>query len=233
MSNITPPKITKDLNEQLQFEEKFHFSKNAALIIVDIQNDFLPSGSLAVSGGDEIIPKINFLQNHFELVVATQDWHPANHKSFASAHPAKKEFDNIELNGLSQVLWPDHCIQGTKGAEFSTELNSLKIEAVFRKGMDPDIDSYSGFYDNGRLKNTGMAGYLKDREIESIYICGIAADFCVYYTAIDGIDLGFDVFIIEDATRAIDFKDYENKMSNFKEKGGKLIRNSDTKNPFL
>lgn len=228
MSNINPPKIIKKLNEQFNFEKKPYFSnQKEALIIVDIQNDFLPGGSLAVSGGNEIIPIINSLQNRFDLVIATQDWHPENHKSFASAHLGKKEYDVIKLNGLSQVLWPDHCIQGTEGAAFSAELNDKKIEAIFRKGMDPEIDSYSGFYDNGRRKNTGMAGYLRDRGIKTIYICGIAADFCVYYTAIDGLDLGFEVFIIEDASRAINKEGYEIAMEDFKKKKGFLINHLD------
>jgi nicotinamidase/pyrazinamidase len=224
MSNIIPPKITKQLNEEFNFEKDFYFADpTKALIIVDMQNDFLPGGSLAVSGGDEIIPLINSLQKQFDLVVATQDWHPADHKSFASSHSEKKEYEVIDLDGLSQVLWPDHCVQGTKGAAFSSELNDLKIEAIFRKGMDREIDSYSGFYDNGRRKNTGMAGYLKDRGIKTIYICGIAADFCVYYTAIDGIDLGFEVYIIEDAVRAIDSKGYQRAMKDFEERGGKRV----------
>jgi nicotinamidase/pyrazinamidase len=224
MSNIIPPKITKQLNEEFNFEKDFYFADpTKALIIVDMQNDFLPGGSLAVSGGDEIIPLINSLQKQFDLVVATQDWHPADHKSFASSHSEKKEYEVIDLDGLSQVLWPDHCVQGTKGAAFSSELNDLKIEAIFRKGMDREIDSYSGFYDNGRRKNTGMAGYLKDRGIKTIYICGIAADFCVYYTAIDGIDLGFEVYIIEDAVRAIDSKGYQTAMKDFEERGGKRV----------
>jgi nicotinamidase/pyrazinamidase len=224
MSNIIPPKITKQFNEEFNFEKDFYFADpTKALIIVDMQNDFLPGGSLAVSGGDEIIPLINSLQKQFDLVVATQDWHPADHKSFASSHPEKKEYEVIDLDGLSQVLWPDHCVQGTEGAAFSNKLNDLKIEAIFRKGMDPEIDSYSGFYDNGRKKNTGMAGYLKDRGIKTIYICGIAADFCVYYTAIDGIDLGFEVYIIEDAVRAIDSKKYQRAMKDFEERGGKRV----------
>jgi nicotinamidase/pyrazinamidase len=228
MSNINPPKIVKKLNEEFDLEKKFYLTNpTEALIVVDIQNDFLPGGSLAVSGGDEIIPIINSLQNRFELIVATQDWHPSDHKSFASSHSGRQEYEIIELNGLKQVLWPDHCVQETKGAAFSTALNSKKIEAIFRKGMDPDIDSYSGFYDNGRRKKTGMGGYLKDRGIKTIYICGIAADFCVYYTAIDGLDLGFEAFIIEDASRAINIDGYKIAMEDFKKKNGKLIMSTD------
>src|SRR5690554_1368504 len=142
MSNINPPKIIKKLNEKFNFEETPYFNNpEEALIIVDIQNDFLPGGSLAVAGGDEIIPIINSIQKKFDLVVATQDWHPFNHRSFASSYSKKKEYDIIDLNGLPQVLWPDHCVQGTKGAAFSKELSDSKIEAIFRKGMDPEIDS--------------------------------------------------------------------------------------------
>ena len=228
MSNINPPKIVKQLNEEFDFDKASYFPHpEKALIIVDIQNDFLPGGSLAVSGGDEIIPTINSLQKRFDLVVATQDWHPEKHKSFASVHTGRQEYDIIDLNGRPQVLWPDHCVQGTKGAAFSKELNEKRIEAIFRKGMDPEIDSYSGFYDNDRKKNTGMAGYLKDRGIKTIYICGIAADFCVYYTALDGLDLGFEVIIIEDASRAIDREGYKVAMKDFIEKSGKLINHTD------
>ena len=228
MSNITPPNIIKKLNEEFNFDKEYYFSDpKAALIIVDIQNDFLPGGTLAVDGGDEIIPTINSLQKYFSLVVATQDWHPENHKSFASNHPDQKEYDVIDLNGHDQVLWPDHCIQATRGAAFSDQLNDQKIEAIFRKGMDWEIDSYSGFYDNGRKKNTGMAGYLKDRGISKLYICGLAADFCVYYTAIDGIDLGFEVFILEDVVRAINPDRYKTAMDDFSKKGGKIIHSKE------
>jgi nicotinamidase/pyrazinamidase len=195
-----------------------------ALIIVDVQNDFLPGGALAVKDGDTIIPVINKIQKKFDLVAATQDWHPADHKSFASAHPGKKVFEEIILDGLPQVLWPDHCVQQTDGAEFSSRLNTQKIEAIFRKGMDKNIDSYSGFFDNGKKKSTGMAAYLKGREISSIYVCGLAADYCVYFTAFDGLELGFDSTIIIDATRAIDEQNLKKNLENFKLKGGKEIR---------
>lgn len=194
-----------------------------ALIVVDVQNDFLPGGALAVPGGNEIIPIINRLQPAFDLVVATQDWHPADHKSFASAHPAKKPFDVIDLNGLSQVLWPDHCVQETAGANFASALEGKRIEAIFKKGMDREIDSYSGFFDNGKRKATGMAGYLKDRGVQSVTICGLAGDFCVYYTAQDALDLGFEASIIAEATRAIDANGFKKAMEIFKEKNGILI----------
>jgi nicotinamidase/pyrazinamidase len=194
-----------------------------ALIIVDVQNDFLPGGALPVKDGDTIIPVINDLQNKFDLVVATQDWHPADHKSFASSHPGKKVFEEIILDGLPQVLWPDHCVQQTFGAEFSTALDTKKIEAIFRKGMDKNIDSYSGFFDNGKKKSTGMADYLKGRGTTSIYVCGLAADYCVYFTALDGLELGFQSTIITDATKAIDENNFKKVLQNFKSKEGKEI----------
>ena len=195
-----------------------------ALIIVDVQNDFLPGGALAVKNGDAVIPVINALQGHFDLVVATQDWHPADHKSFASSHPDKKVFEEIMLDGLLQVLWPDHCVQETNGAEFSSLLNTKKIEAIFRKGMDKNIDSYSGLFDNGKKKATGMNDYLKGRGITSIYVCGLATDYCVYFTALDGLEMGFQSTIISDATRAIDEQNFKQLLEIFKSKGGKEIK---------
>jgi nicotinamidase/pyrazinamidase len=198
-----------------------------ALIIVDIQNDFLPGGALSVKNGDAVIPVINKLQNQFDLVVATQDWHPADHKSFASMHPGKKIFDEIILDGLPQVLWPDHCVQETRGAEFSSLLDTKKIEAIFRKGMDPNIDSYSGFFDNGKKKATGMGAYLKGRGITQIFVTGLAADYCVNFTALDGLELGFESTIITDATFPIDEENFKKRMIEFTSRGGKLINSGD------
>lgn len=197
-----------------------------ALIIVDIQNDFLPGGALGVNEGDVVIPLINDLQKKFELVVATQDWHPRDHKSFASTHPGKKVFDEIMLDGLPQILWPDHCVQATPGAELSPLLNTRKIEAIFRKGMNKNIDSYSGFFDNGKKKATGMGGYLKGRGVSDIYITGLAGDFCVNFTALDGLQLGFGSTIITDATRAINAENFRKTMNEFTSIGGKVIGSS-------
>ncbi len=194
-----------------------------ALIIVDIQNDFLPRGALPVQNGEVVIPVINKLQNDFELVVATQDWHPADHKSFASMHVGKKIFDEILLDGRSQVLWPEHCIQETYGAEFSSQLNTKKIEAIFRKGMDKNIDSYSGFFDNGKKKATGLGDYLKGRGVTAIYVAGLAGDYCVNFTALDGLELGFDPTIIIDATLPIDKANFKKTMKIFTAKGGKIM----------
>jgi len=179
-----------------------------ALMLIDIQNDFVPGGSLEDPGGDEIIPVVNNLQEKFDLVVATQDWHPQNHMSFASNHKGKEPFEMIELGGMDQILWPDHCVQDSKGAEFHPELNTTKIETIFRKGMDSEIDSYSGFYDNGHKKSTGLAGYLREKGATELYFCGLAADVCVYYSIKDALKEGFSATLIEDATRALDNKKF-------------------------
>lgn len=192
------------------------------LLIVDVQNDFIPGGKLPVPDGDRIVEVINRIQCDFSLVAATQDWHPPGHKSFASSHAGKKEFEMISLNGIDQILWPDHCVQNTKGAEFHDSLDSGKIEVIFRKGMDPEIDSYSGFFDNGRLKIIGLGGYLRDRSVTAVTICGLAADFCVYYSALDALELGFKTTILDSAVRAIDQASYEDKKRVFIEKGGIL-----------
>ena len=195
-----------------------------ALILIDIQNDFLPGGALAVAAGDAIIPVCNAVQQHFELVVATQDWHPAGHKSFASSHNGKALFQTIDLNGLEQVLWPDHCVQGTPGADFSPLLEANKIETIFRKGTVPEIVSYCGFYDNGHRKSTGLAHYLKGKGITEVYVAGLAADYCVYFTAKDALAEGFETYIIEDATRAIRTEGFEAAKKDFVQKGGRLIQ---------
>ena len=195
-----------------------------ALIIVDVQYDFLPGGALAVNEGDAVIPVINNLQKKFDLVVATHDWHPPNHKSFASQHADKNIFEEITLNGLPQVLWPDHCIVETAGARFAAGLEGKNIEAIFRKGMETEIDSYSGFFDNGKKKATGLDAFLKGRGVSSIFVAGLAADYCVYFTALDGLELGFQSTIITDATRAINPDDFANKLQDFKSRGGKETR---------
>lgn len=198
-----------------------------ALLLIDIQNDFLPGGSLAVPDGDQIIPIVNALQESFDLVVATQDWHPQSHKSFASNHQGKKIFEQIELNGLPQVLWPDHCVQGTGGADFSKGINWDKTEAIFRKGTNPEIDSYSGFYDNGHLKSTGLAHYLRGRDVTSVYIAGLAGDYCVYFTAKDALAEGFQTYIIENATRPISPEGFRAAVTDVLQKGGYIIQSTE------
>ena len=225
MSNILPSKLIQRLKEEFLFEEKPYFegtvnTKKNALIIVDIQNDFLPGGSLAVPDGDKIIPVINQLQKEFDLIVLTQDWHPDKHKSFASAHKNKKPYDIIKLNGSDQVLWPDHCVQDSTGAAIAGSLETQKAGLIIRKGMDPEIDSYSGFFDNNKLNSTGLAGYLIEKGINKVSVCGLAADFCVYYTAMDALDLGFEAEVITNATMPIDAKEFEDKLKNFQAHGG-------------
>lgn len=197
-----------------------------ALLLIDIQHDFLPGGALAVPGGDQILPVVNQLQPHFDLVVATQDWHPANHKSFASNHEGKKPFEVIELQGLEQVLWPDHCVQGTPLAAFSDQLHMHQVEAIFRKGMDPGIDSYSGFFDNGHLKTTGLADYLRSKKVSQVFVAGLAGDYCVYFTAKDALLEGFKTFLIEDACRPISAEGFDKAKADLKQQGGKIIQSS-------
>ncbi len=193
------------------------------LILIDVQNDFMPGGALAVPGGNEIVPLINKLQEKFDLVIATQDWHPNAHASFASSHKNTKEFDMIKLDGLDQVLWPDHCVQNTQGAAFHPDLETAAIEAIFRKGTNPKIDSYSGFYDNAHLKSTGLTGYLKDKGAKELYFIGLAAEYCVYFSIKDAISEGFETILIEDGTRALNNQDFENARLDILRKGGKII----------
>lgn len=175
-----------------------------ALLVVDLQNDFCPGGALAVPEGDTIVPTVNELVHSFDRVVQTQDWHPAGHQSFASSHPDHAPMDVIEVDYGEQVLWPDHCVQGTEGAEFHPDLDTTQSDLIIRKGFRPDIDSYSAFYENDGETRTGLAGYLRERSIDTLYLCGLAADFCVKWSALDGRTEDFDVYVIEDATRGID-----------------------------
>ncbi len=177
-----------------------------ALILVDLQNDFCPGGALAVPEGDEVVPVANRLARRFELVVATQDWHPADHGSFASNHPGQQPFELTELAGLPQVLWPDHCVQGTAGAAFHPALELQRIQRVFRKGTDPCIDSYSGFFDNGKRKSTGLGDYLAEQGVGEVTIVGLATDYCVRATALDAIGLGLGVTLAEDGCRGVELK---------------------------
>lgn len=177
-----------------------------ALILVDIQNDFLPGGALAVSNGDEVIPVANHVSPKFELVFATQDWHPRDHGSFAANHPGKKVGDVVDLNGLSQILWPVHCVQNTRGAEFVAGLRTDRITMVFRKGTDPGIDSYSTFFDNAHRRSTGLADYLRGQGVREVAILGLATDYCVKFSVLDARELGFDVRVIEDGCRGVNLK---------------------------
>jgi nicotinamidase/pyrazinamidase len=193
------------------------------LVIVDVQNDFMPGGPLAIAAGDTIVPVINRLMGQFDLVVATQDWHPADHKSFASNHPGGTSFSQIILNGLDQTLWPDHCVQETLGAAFYPDLETNKVEAIFRKGMDREIDSYSGFYDNRRRKNTGLAGYLRERGATELFFCGLAGDICVYYSLKDALQAGFATSLISDAALPLSEAAYEKAKADILRLGGRVI----------
>jgi len=177
-----------------------------ALILVDIQNDFLPRGALAVPDGDAVIPAANRLQTMFPLVAATQDWHPTNHGSFAANHPGKKVFEQIDLNGLPQTLWPAHCVQGTSGAELAPGLRRGRIAKIFPKGTDAGIDSYSGLFDNGHRKSTGLGEWLKANDVTEVFVCGLATDYCVKFTALDAAQLGFKTYFIKDASRGVNLQ---------------------------
>jgi nicotinamidase/pyrazinamidase len=178
-----------------------------ALLVIDMQNDFCPGGALAVERGDEIIPLINRLGQRFEHVILTQDWHPANHISFASTHPGTQPFTTIEVEYGTQTLWPDHCVQGTTGADFHPGLDLPHAEIIVRKGFRRHIDSYSAFLEDDHTTPTGLAGYLRERGLKRLFLCGLAYDFCVRYSAIDGTAAGFQCIAIEDATRAIGLPD--------------------------
>lgn len=195
-----------------------------ALLLIDIQNDFIPGGSLPVPEGDQIVEIANHLQKKFDLVLATQDWHPLNHVSFAKNHKGKKEFDEIELHGLPQTLWPNHCVQNTTGAEFHPELDTHKIEAIFRKGTHPKIDSYSAFFDNAHLKNTGLSGYLKEKDVKTIYFMGLAGDICVYYSIKDALDFGFDCILIEDGSKPLNAAIFAKQKKELLARGVKYLK---------
>lgn len=175
-----------------------------ALIVIDVQNDFCPGGALAVAGGDQIIPRINALMTEFEVVVLTQDWHPADHSSFASQHAGAAAFSQITMDYGLQTLWPDHCVQGSAGAAFHEDLNLDAAQMVLRKGFRRGIDSYSAFFENDRKTPTGLGQYLRERGIETLTLVGIATDYCVAYSAMDAAQLGFRVVVLEGACRAID-----------------------------
>lgn len=175
-----------------------------ALIVIDVQNDFCPGGALAVAGGDEIISRINGLMGEFQTVVLTQDWHPANHASFAANHPGTAPFSLTQMPYGPQVLWPTHCVQGTKGAEFHKDLRTDPAQLIVRKGFRPQIDSYSAFFENDRTTATGLEGYLRNRGVTSVTLVGLATDYCVAYSALDAARLGFKATVLEGACRAID-----------------------------
>jgi len=177
-----------------------------ALILVDIQNDFLSGGALAVPEGDAVIPVCNAIRDRFNLVVATQDWHPRDHGSFAANHPGHSVGQTIDLNGLKQILWPVHCVQNTPGAQFAKDLRMLPTDRIFQKGTDPAIDSYSGFFDNGHRKSTGLDVFLKNKSVTDVFVAGLATDYCVKFTALDARSLGYNVHLVVDACRGVDLQ---------------------------
>ncbi|WP_138429935.1 bifunctional nicotinamidase/pyrazinamidase [Fodinibius saliphilus] len=177
-----------------------------ALLIVDVQNDFCPGGALEVPNGDTIVPLINKLSKQFDVIIQTQDWHPKEHSSFASSHKSKAPFETTEMPYGEQVLWPDHCIQGSEGAEFHPDLETNHSQLIIRKGFRKEIDSYSAFYENDDTTSTGLSGYLHERNIDTLYTVGLATDFCVKWSVIDGLEEGFDIFVVEDAVKGIDIE---------------------------
>ncbi|MCG8692707.1 MAG: bifunctional nicotinamidase/pyrazinamidase [Minwuiales bacterium] len=196
-----------------------------ALIVVDVQNDFLPGGALAVSDGDAVVEPINRLMPRFPLVVATQDWHPADHRSFASQHEGRSVGETIDLAGIRQILWPDHCVQGSPGASFAAALDVARFSHAVRKGGNREIDSYSGFFENDHRSATGLERYLREREVERIYIVGLATDYCVRFTALDALSLGFETVLVADACRAVNIQptDGEEAIAAIKEAGGSIV----------
>jgi nicotinamidase/pyrazinamidase len=181
--------------------------ENSVLLVTDVQNDFCPGGSLAVNEGDRVVPVINRIIRSFTRIVATQDWHPQDHISFAVNHPGKKVHDVVEVDGMKQVLWPMHCVQGTSGADFHPALHTENFALILHKGMNPRVDSYSTFTENDKQTVTGLEGYLKGLGIASVYLCGLATDYCILYSALDAVDLGFKTHVVLDACRGVDVPD--------------------------
>lgn len=199
------------------------------LIVVDVQNDFLPGGALAVPEGDAVVEPINRMMERFHLVVATQDWHPADHGSFASQHEGRSPGDVIDLDGIDQILWPDHCVQGSPGASFASRLNVAGINRMIRKGGNPRIDSYSGFFENDHETATDLEAYLRDRGAGRIFVAGLATDYCVRFTALDALALGFETVLVVDACRAVNLSpgDSEAAITAIREAGGHIATSAD------
>jgi nicotinamidase/pyrazinamidase len=200
-----------------------------ALVVVDMQVDFLPGGALGCAGADKLIPVINALIPKFPLVVGSKDWHPKNHCSFAATHPGKKVGDVVDVNGIPQILWPVHCVQNTPGAAFDPRVESDLFARVFFKGTDPNIDSYSAFYDNARKKSTGLSEYLKSLGMNEIFLAGLLTEYCVFYSTQDALKDGFQVTVIEDACKGIDLKpgDTARALEKIKELGGKVVKSKE------
>ncbi|MFX1504152.1 MAG: bifunctional nicotinamidase/pyrazinamidase [Promethearchaeota archaeon] len=223
--------------DQLYYEKNIKIDKKDALIIVDMQYDFIPGGSLPVEEGDLIINGINEIAKLFKknkaIIVLTQDWHPKNHLSFASNHPGKKPGDEFmsEDGAIGPVLWPDHCVQGSQGAEFHIDLRVDLADKIIKKGMNPNVDSYSGFQDNDRKSETGLRDYLNSKNVKRIFVCGLALDYCCYYTAMDGFEFGYKVYFLVDLTRGVDLPEGNVKriLENLKKSAIKFAKNNSFK----
>lgn len=200
-----------------------------ALILVDVQNDFMPFGALPVAAGDAVVGVANALMPRFGLVVATQDWHPPDHGSFAANHPGRSPGDVVSLGDVEQVLWPVHCVQGSPGASFHSGLDVAGIDHVVRKGTDPGIDSYSGFFDNGHRNDTGLGPFLREQGVDAVTLLGLATDYCVLFTGLDGLELGFDVTVVEDGVRSVDLAegDGARALDRLRTRGATLARSVD------
>jgi nicotinamidase/pyrazinamidase len=215
--------------KEIRFEKGIILNRNDALIIVDLQNDFIPGGALPVEEGDLIIEDINSIAKKFSNmkshIALTQDWHPKGHMSFASSHPGMNPGDEYQSDSIGPILWPDHCVQGSKGADFHKSLNVDLAHTIIRKGYNQNIDSYSGFVENDKKSETGLSGYLRSLKIKRIFICGLALDYCCYFTAMDGVDFGFEVFFLAGMTKGIDAPpgNINISLSNMEKKGIKFV----------
>lgn len=203
--------------------------KKAVLLVIDVQNDFCPGGVLEVKEGDRVVPVINRIMDEFSIVAATQDWHPQNHISFASNHRGMSAFDSVSINGINQVLWPDHCVQGTGGAGFHPGLDQRYFDIILRKGTAPELDSYSAFFENDKTVSTGLEYYLKGLGTEAVYVCGLATDFCVFYSVMDSVKIGFETTLIIDAARGVDFPEgsVEKAVSNMRSAGVNVAKSEE------
>ena len=201
--------------------------------MIDLQNDFMPGGSLPVPDGDAVVPVVNRVMRNFDLVVASQDWHPAGHGSFASQHPGKKPGEVVDLNGLDQILWPDHCVEDTEGAAFHDDVATDHIAKIFHKGTDLGLDSYSTFFDNAHRKSTGMGDYLREQGVTDVYLLGLATDYCVKFSALDAVECGFKVHVIDDGCRGIDLHagDVSKALDEMRAAGAEIVTSNETEPP--
>ena len=205
--------------------------EESALIVIDVQNDFCPGGALEVREGDRVVPVINRVLGFFNHIVATQDWHPRDHLSFASNHEGKKPLEVVNIDGIDQVLWPEHCVEGSRGADFHPKLQISSFSLILRKGRNRRIDSYSAFYENDRVTKTGLEGFLREIDVKTLFFCGLATDYCVYYSVMDALKAGFMCYVIEDAVRGVDFPvgSVDKAINDMKDRGAIFINSRDLK----